>query len=66
MVIPNVATSVGSELVAYGLLAVYIHSGRLRYGLLTIFLFLVGSLYWTRARCRGKCIGIRRGTVSMG
>jgi hypothetical protein len=47
MVIPNVATSVGSELVAYGLLAVYIHSGRLRYGLLTTFLFLVGSLYWT-------------------
>jgi uncharacterized membrane protein len=46
-VIPNVVASVGSELVAYGLLTVYIHSGRKRYGLPTTLIFLVGSLYWT-------------------
>jgi uncharacterized membrane protein len=46
-VAPNSFASVGSELVAYGLLATYIYVGHLRYGLKTTLLFLFGSLYWT-------------------
>lgn len=44
---PGSFASMGSELVAYGLLGVYVYSGRTRYGLKTTLLFLLGSLYWT-------------------
>lgn len=45
--VPSISVSFGSELVAYGLLALYLYSGRKRYGLRTVLLFLFGSLFWT-------------------
>lgn len=45
--IPSNFASIGSELVAYGLLALYIYSGQKRFGLQTTILFLIGSLYFT-------------------
>jgi uncharacterized membrane protein len=39
--------SVGSELVAYALLILYIYSGNKKFGLQTTIFFLLGSLYFT-------------------